>query len=133
MERILTEEDFERLESAKQEKISEIETYDSSENVNIFYFHNIPCWLDKVTRIGLTNAIEMLRLIGEEMIDVWMGSIKVSLPLNVAEQILAQVEVYALKCYNVTAQHKVNVNNLAIIEEVSDYDYTTDYPEKLYL
>ena len=44
---------------------------------------------------------------------------------------LSALELYALACYNVTAEHKVAVENLTSLEEVKSYDYTTGYPEKL--
>ena len=44
---------------------------------------------------------------------------------------LSQLEVYALKCYNRTAEHKANVIKLESIDEMISYDYTIGYPDKL--
>ena len=44
---------------------------------------------------------------------------------------LSALELYALNCYNVTAKHKVAVENLNNLEEALGYNYTVGYPEKL--
>ena len=44
---------------------------------------------------------------------------------------LSSLELYALNCYNVTAQHKSSVEAMETVEELESYDYTEVYPEKL--
>ena len=39
--------------------------------------------------------------------------------------------MYALECYNKTAEHKNNVEALTAIDDIVSYDYTKGYPEKL--
>ena len=51
-----TEEEI--LNRAKREKINEINCYDSSDEVNIFYIQGLPVWLDKATRAGLKLRFE---------------------------------------------------------------------------
>jgi hypothetical protein len=46
---------------------------------------------------------------------------------------LSQLELYALSCFNKTAEHKAMVQSLESVEEVESYDYKTGYPEKLNL
>lgn len=46
------------LNRAKREKINEINCYDSSDKVNIFYIQGLPVWLDKATRAGLKLRFE---------------------------------------------------------------------------
>ena len=41
----------------KARKISELQTYDSSESVNSFSIGNVSGWLNKSTRVGLMNSI----------------------------------------------------------------------------
>lgn len=123
----------EKLEKLKQEKIEELRRYDLSSNVNIFYYNGIASWLDKSTRVGLTNAIYMLEIGGKETIDVWMGDIPINLTLEQARYLLSQIEIYALECYNVTSRHKKNIEDLMSIEDVISYDFTNGYPNKLEL
>ena len=46
-------------------------------------------------------------------------------------RMLAAQEVYAIDCYNRTTDHIFAVKALAAVGEVSGYDYTAGYPEKL--
>ena len=48
-----------------------------------------------------------------------------------AEQMLAQIQLYADSCYIVTMQHKSAVEALDTIEEVDNYDYRDGYPSRL--
>jgi hypothetical protein len=41
--------------------------------------------------------------------------------------------MYALQCFNVTAQHKANVLALDTVDDVTSYDYTSGYPEQIEL
>lgn len=119
------------LEDAKIEKIIEINAYDNSSVINSFKYGDYDLWFDKQTRVGLMNSTAILQNAGEENTTLWYGDICVTLPCKTVILILSQIEMYALECYNVTAQHKANVNALATIDEVKAYDYTTGYPEKL--
>jgi len=44
---------------------------------------------------------------------------------------LARLEVYAAECYNKTTDHTFAINQLTTVEEIKEYDYMADYPEKL--
>ena len=44
---------------------------------------------------------------------------------------LDRLSVYASEALNVTEQHKAEVRALTSIEAVEEYDYKTEYPEKL--
>lgn len=123
----------EQLKKIKEEKIEELNRYDVSSNVNIFYYNGVASWLDKATRVGLANAIYMLEMGGKETIDVWMGETPINLTLAQARYLLSQIEIYALECYNVTSRHKKNIDNLTTIEDVKSYDFTIGYPNKLEL
>lgn len=46
---------------------------------------------------------------------------------------LNALEVYAAEALNTTESHKANVEALTTIQEVKNYDFTTNYPEKLNL
>lgn len=127
---LLDEEDT--LEKHKRNKIREIEVYDVSENVNGFFFNDVLLWLDKDTRTGLVNTLNSATIVGREQINIWFSGMNITLHVDEARQLLAMLEIYATDCYNVTAQHKVDVNNLETIEEVDAYDITLGYPERLH-
>ena len=116
---------------AKKAKIAEIAAYDTSDQVNGFILNGQIVWLDKATRVGLMNSTTIERDLGQETTELWLGEHNLIIKCDLAIQLLQQLEVYALKCFNVTATHKKEVNNLSTIEEINSYDITKDYPDKL--
>lgn len=119
------------IEEFREIKIAEINTYDKSTEVNQFTMQGTPMWIDKDTRLGLrVNIADAIRA---EMsaIDLWYGVTKITLSPPIADDLIFQLELYAKKCYDVTAQHIANVEVLTDINEVNDYDYTINYPDKL--
>jgi hypothetical protein len=119
------------LENAIKAKLEEITKYDISSAVNGFYYQGSEYWLDKDTRVGLMNSTTILKEAGETSTSLWLGNLHIVLPVDDVIDKLSQLEVYALECYNVTAQHKVAVSRLQTIEEVKAYDITSGYPTKL--
>ena len=120
-----------KLEQAKVDKIAEIAAYDTSDKVNGFMLNGLLVWLDKETRVGLMNSTTIERDLGQETTELWLGEHNLIIKCDLAIQLLQQLEVYALKCFNVTATHKKEVNSLSTIEEINSYDITKDYPDKL--
>lgn len=120
------------LEGFRQNKIYEIDAYDKSAAVNVFYLGEVPMWLDKETRTGLKLRFESEETIGRTTTTLWYDNICYTLPIDDAKLMLVQLEVYASDCFDVTAQHKSNIYGLNIREEIETYDYTVGYPEKLH-
>lgn len=116
------------LDKYKDRLIEEITDYDKSDNVNTFYYKGEQAWLDKTTRIGLINSTTLLKNSGEENAPLWLNNKLFTLPCNEILSLLNKLELYTIKCTNVTNQHKANVLALTSIQ---DYDYTIDYPLKL--
>jgi hypothetical protein len=48
------------LEDAINAKISEIQSYDTSENVNSFSIDGVSGWIDRNTRVALLHAIDVV-------------------------------------------------------------------------
>lgn len=119
------------LEVAKSEKIAQITDYDTSEAVNSFTLDGDTMWISRDDRISLMNSTIILSNADVETTTLWYGGQKYTLPCDTLIQMLSALEVYALQCYDVTEQHKAEVEALDTIEEVDAYDYTTGYPEKL--
>lgn len=116
---------------ARSNKINQINQYDTSTNVNSFYLNEVQLWLDKSMRVGLMNSMEIERAAGRETSTLWFGNVCYTLPIELAIQMLQALELYALACYNKTAEHKVAVQALETRQEIENYDYTVGYPEKL--
>jgi hypothetical protein len=116
------------LDKYKDKLIKEIIEYDKSDNVNTFYYKGEQAWLDKTTRMGLVNSTTLLKDSGEETAPLWINNKLFTLPCDNILDLLNKLELYTIKCTNVTNQHKANVLALTSIQ---DYDYKTDYPLKL--
>lgn len=119
------------LEEAKRDMIKKISEYDSSEEVNSFFLNGEKVWLNKDTRVGLMNSLTIEKNVGKEQSTLWFNDICVTINCDAAIQMLGALELYALECYNVTAQHKVTVDSLNNMDDVKNYDYTIGYPSKL--
>ena len=122
-----------KLDEVKAEVLAKIDAYDTSSDVNSFSLNGLPVWLDKDTRVGLMNSTQIEKAAGHETTTLWLGSVSLVINCDLAIQLLSALELYALECYNKTAEHKANVRKLTSIEEVEAYDYTTGYPDKLNL
>ena len=125
------EEPLTELEKAKRDKLKEIDNYDTSAEVNSFFLNGLQVWLNKDTRVGLMNSLTIEKNVGKEDSTLWFNNICVVVKCDAAMQMLSALELYALECYNKTAEHKVAVEALKSLEAVKDYDYTIGYPTKL--
>lgn len=77
------------------------------------------------------NSTAIERDLGSEITKLWLDEHNLIIKYDLAIQLLQQLEIYSLKCFNVNAIHKKEVNSLFTIEEINSYDITKDYPDKL--
>ena len=108
-----------------------ITEYDKSSAVNSFYLNKVESWLDRDTRVSLMNSTNIQKSMSLDTVTLWLNTMSLEINCDLAIQMLSQLEVYALKCYNKTAEHKANVIKLEGIDEMISYDYTIGYPDKL--
>jgi hypothetical protein len=106
-----------------------INYYDKSFEVNSFLYKDNKYWLDKDTRVGLFRLIDS----GAETITLQLGEIYVDISADKLSEFLNKLEVYAGKCFSVTAKHLQTLNNATSIEEILALNYTEDYPDKIEL
>ena len=124
------------LEEAKMEKIYQIEEYDRSDSVNSFTVilgenNTIEHWLTPDQRANYKNSVDAAKLVGLDELHPVFDGIQLTLPTQTAEMALAQIQLYADRCYIVTETHKAEVNALETIEAVDNYNIASGYPEKL--
>ena len=112
-------------------KISEINEYDTSENVNSFTINGVSGWIDRNTRVALLHAIDVVSENGGTEYTVWFEGVPMTLPIQTIKEFLNALELYAIGAFNVTNRHIMNVKQLQTIEEVENYDFTRGYPEKV--
>lgn len=106
-----------------------IELYDKSQAVNSFIYKGEPYWLDKQQRSCMKTIAES----DLENVEIVFDKHSIVLPTSFVKQFLVDLEVYAYKCYVVTAKHLQNVLDLQSKEDIINYDYTAGYPEKITL
>lgn len=119
------------IEIAQNKIIRKINKYDTSADVNSFYLNGLQVWLDKSTRVGLMNSLTIEKNTGKESSTLWFGNLKLDISPDAAIQMLSALELYALECYNVTAEHKAKIKAISDINSINSYDYTIGYPDKL--
>lgn len=112
-------------------KVSEIQRFDKSDTVNSFMLGGRQIWLDKSTRVGLMNSINIERQAGKTATILWFNGVKYTIPIDIAIHMLNDLELYALNCYNVTQTHIAAVMSLETKEQIVSYDFTTGYPEQI--
>ena len=127
---VLVENEY-SLEDMQKIKVSEIQSFDKSKEVNSFELRAKSMWLDKSTRVGLFNSINIEKEEGKTETALWYDAVKYIIPISDALAMLNALEMYALECYNVTQSHIAAVKALDTIEEIESYDYTVGYPKKL--
>lgn len=128
-------------EDAKDEMIQVIEDYDSSKNVNSFTVNGtVSGWFTPEERSNYKSSIDAAKLLGVETLSFFIGDMMLEVSTVLAEQMLAQIQLYADSCFIITKQHKLSVEALAAsgelgeeekIERIDSYDYISSYPQPL--
>lgn len=121
----------ERLQQEKEKKIALIKDYDKSQAVNSFLVNGRRAWLDKATRVGLVNSLQIEKAAGRTITELWLDGEKYTVGIDEVLQMLAMLELYAKDCYNMTEQHISTVNSLTDLNRVYNYNYTLGYPRRL--
>lgn len=109
--------------------IALIKHYDKSINVNSFYYKDKQEWLDKNTRLGLQNLINS----GADNITIQLKDSIVDIKATRLKEFLNQLEVYAGKCFSVTAKHLEDIKQLNTVDNLINYDFKSGYPLKITL
>lgn len=117
------------VESWRMLRKAQIQGYDSSDKVNSFYLGGQQMWLDKATRVGLVNSLNIEKAAGREVSELWSGYHKIDINVDLALKLLAALELYAKDCYGVTASHLANIENAQTVDELRNFNIGADYPE----
>lgn len=121
----------ELLANAKNEKLMQIDVYDSSSNVEEFTINGTPMWLGHELRQQIRTSADAYEAAGyENMTKVFNGT-EFTFPIALWRQMLNALEIYAAEALNTTERHKNNIMQMDNVQDVIDYDYTTGYPLKL--
>ena len=105
--------------------------YDNSAEVNSFYLNGKRVWLDKATRVGLFNILNIEKASNTETTTLWFSNTSIEIQVDKAIALLTMVEKYAKQCFDNTQKHYVEINQLESIEDCLQYDITAGYPDIL--
>ena len=105
--------------------------YDNSTEVNSFYLNGKRVWLDKATRVGLVNSLNLEKSTGKTDTILCFNNISFKIDIDKALQLLSIVEMYAKECYNNTHQHYSDIAKLETLEDCLLFDITSGYPNIL--
>ena len=121
----------ETLDKEKERKIALAKDYDKSQAVNSFMVNGSPAWLDKATRVGLINSLQIEKAAGREETTIWLDGVAYTLSIDDALKMLTVIELYAVDCFNTTENHIKAINALDDLNRVYNYNYTKGYPKRL--
>ena len=105
--------------------------YDNSAEVNSFYLNGKRVWLDKATRVGLFNILNLEKSNGIDVTTLWFNTMSIKINVDKALTLLTAVEIYAKKCFDNTQKHYIKIKQLESIEDCLQYDITAGYPDIL--
>ena len=119
------------LPRLREYAVAKISAFDSSPNVNSFTIDGKTLWLDKDTRLALRQRFAAEKAAGITSTTLWYKTFKFSLSLDTALDMLNAIEIYACKCYDITAAHKAAVQKMTDFKDILSYDFKVGYPDKL--
>lgn len=123
------------LDKAKADKTAQLQAYDASDAVNGFDVvtggHTITAWLTPEQRANYKNSLDSAEILGMDVVHPVLNGVILELSVSDAKMYLAQIQIYADKCYGTTETHKADINALNSVEEVEAYDFTQGYPQRL--
>ena len=120
------------VDLAKSNAIKLIDAYDTSSNVNSFTLGGMPLWVSRADRTTLKVRFESELAAGLTATTLWYGLVPIPIEdITQGLAMLVALEVYASRCFDITAAHKAAVMQLTSIEAVLAYDFTQGYPDKL--
>jgi hypothetical protein len=119
------------LGQVKGEVIEFIRMWDSSEAVNELTINGEKIWIPRELRAALKMRLEAEKAAGIVNTKLWYNNQHFELTVELALQMLAQLELYAAESYDVTASHISAVFALTSADEIVNYNYHVGYPQKL--
>lgn len=103
--------------------------YDKCGRVNRFYLGGRTMWLDSGMRRKICSRLAAEEASGRDMTTLWDGTTPIPMPVRGAREMLDQLELYAIDCYDITARHLAVIEELQTIEELRAFDISVGYPE----
>lgn len=142
------------VQKAKDYKLSELDFYDKSYAVNGFDVIDsnyvpqviepvegeepiednggtITSWLTPAERANYRSSIDAAELVGLTEVSFYIEEMPITLSVQNAKMMLAQIQLYADQCFMVTKRHKAAIEALDTVEAINAYDFSVGYPTRL--
>lgn len=119
------------LNQAKRDKLVEIYDYNIATEVDGFLLNGTRHWLSLEARKAAKLSTDAHITLGHETTEQYLDGKLYTIPCKTLLLMLAQLEVYALQCYNNALRQRSEVEAMTDIEEVQNYDVRNGYPEQL--
>lgn len=88
-------------------------------------------WLEHEKRANYKNSLDNAELLGMTEVHLVLGGQELTLSVTMAKMALAQIQIYADRCFGVTQQHMMAIQSLESVKDVEDYDFTERCLERL--
>lgn len=121
----------EKLQTAKNIKIAEINRYDTSNAVNSFTYKGVEMWLSREDRIVLKDRFEREKANSVAKINLYYGGKAIEITPDEGIGLINQLSTYADACFDNTQKNIAKVNAATTVLEVENIDITLGYPSKL--
>ena len=123
----------EKLQTAKNIKIAEINRYDTSNAVNSFTYKGVEMWLSREDRIVLKDRFEREQSAVVETTNLYYGGQAINITPTEGVELINAISTYADACFDNTQRNIAKVNAATSVEDVEAIDITAGYPDKLVL
>ena len=118
------------IKSIKQKLIDLQKEYDKSNEVNVFYINDIPCWLDSAARTSISRNCDIYEKNKIDTYVLYNGNMSFNIKVSELRNLLNRLELYAIETNKVTHNH---INEIKEIKDKNGIlNITKDYPNKLY-
>lgn len=117
------------LEDLKNIVIKTIKEYDNSSYVNSFIYKNNYYWFDKNTRNSLVRTATLMKSLGKDTYDLYIGDELVQINCNSLLLFLDSLELYALNTFKITQSKLKNISTLNDITSIIEFNIPEGYPD----
>lgn len=121
----------EKLNRSKNSKKNEVQMYHDSNDVKGFSINGEAHSVDTETLNKMTFRVIAESAMNINKTTLWFNGKAYNFKTKDAMDLLYQLQIYFGNCFDVTNEHKSNIDNLESNEEVNGYDYRSGYPQKV--
>lgn len=121
----------EKLNRNKNSKKHEVQMYHDSNDVKGFSINGKAHSVDTETLNKMTFRVMAELAMNINKTTLWFNGKAYNFKTKDAMDLLYQLQIYFGNCFDVTNEHKNNIDNLDSEEEVDGYDYRSGYPQKV--